>query len=461
MHISKVRLKNIRGIGPAGLTVDFLKASREARAQQAHPLSGWNVIAGPNGSGKSTLLQAMAASLVGPSGSAWLLRPDELQDWIHRAGSEASMEDRGTTCVWVQQVRDDDAALDSDLTAGPVPLEVEWTRGGSSARKVFPKGNHNFVYTQFWDAAVTGIKPDGWMFAAYGPRRSVVRSSPDAASLLKSPPRRAAVVTLFRDDAALEGGGRWLVGLRLRHDDRAAQELLGGVFRFLRDGLLPADLGDSCGVDEDGLCWGKTPQTRRPVRLLGDGYRMLLGMVLDILYQLERFKPGRLLEEIRRWGPGEGVPLSVKTSGVVVVDEPENHLHPAMQQRLGFWLKQHFPNVQFIVTTHSALICQAADRGGLFRMSGPGHIEALDAETWEAVVNGTVDDAVTTGLFGFSSPYAPKGQEVRMELARLEAAILSGDRSEETLRRHQVLRDALPSSIDHDIAAALRRVAKR
>jgi predicted ATPase len=139
-------------------------------------------------------------------------------------------------------------------------------------------------------------------------------------------------------------------------------------------------------VDEDGLCWGKNPQTRQPVRLLGDGYRMLLGLVLDILYQLDRFKPGRLLEEVRGWSAADDASLAVKTSGVVVIDEPENHLHPVMQQRIGFWLKRHFPNFQFIVTTHSALICQAADRGGLFRMSGPGRIEALDEETWEAAL---------------------------------------------------------------------------
>ena len=47
--------------------------------------------------------------------------------------------------------------------------------------------------------------------------------------------------------------------------------------------------------------------------------------------------------------------------GVILIDEIDAHLHPAWQKRIGFWLKAHFPNIQFIVTTHSPFICQAAD----------------------------------------------------------------------------------------------------
>ena len=48
-------------------------------------------------------------------------------------------------------------------------------------------------------------------------------------------------------------------------------------------------------------------------------------------------------------------------SGVVLIDEIDAHLHPEWQREIGFWLKRHFPNIQFIVTTHSPIICQAAD----------------------------------------------------------------------------------------------------
>ncbi len=40
----------------------------------------------------------------------------------------------------------------------------------------------------------------------------------------------------------------------------------------------------------------------------------------------------------------------------VVIDEPENHLHPAMQRELMVSLLQAFPKTQFIVATHSPFI---------------------------------------------------------------------------------------------------------
>src|SRR5260370_15426615 len=58
----------------------------------------------------------------------------------------------------------------------------------------------------------------------------------------------------------------------------------------------------------------------------------------------------------------------VDRPGVVLVDEIEAHLHPAWQRDIPEWLKIHFPNVQFLVTTHSPLVAQAADPNGVFVM---------------------------------------------------------------------------------------------
>ena len=49
--------------------------------------------------------------------------------------------------------------------------------------------------------------------------------------------------------------------------------------------------------------------------------------------------------------------------GVVLIDEVDAHLHPTWQRRIGLWFREHFPKLQFIVSTHSPLICQAATVG--------------------------------------------------------------------------------------------------
>ena len=46
--------------------------------------------------------------------------------------------------------------------------------------------------------------------------------------------------------------------------------------------------------------------------------------------------------------------------GVILVDELELHLHPEWQAKIAQVLTQAFPNAQFIVTTHSPHVIQAA-----------------------------------------------------------------------------------------------------
>lgn len=297
MYISKFEFKNIRGVGPEGLTVDLAKPAIKARKR----LAGWTVIAGPNGYGKTTVLQGIAASLVGPTGSAWLIRPGDVQTWLREG------EETGITSTWVEGVPGDDGAIEADLASRPTRLSVEWSRSGG-ARTHHPRGRKSLVYllTQFWDAASYGSRPDGWVFLGYGPRRSVQRSSNDAASLLKSAPRSAAVVTLFRDDAALEKGFEWVSTLALagEREDSEKEATLNGVLRLLGDRLLdPAKRTDLFVDDQGRLAAHRSDGLSLPIAAHGDGHRMLIAMVLDMLYQMDRFKQGHLLKEIIRW-PG-------------------------------------------------------------------------------------------------------------------------------------------------------------
>jgi predicted ATP-binding protein involved in virulence len=49
----------------------------------------------------------------------------------------------------------------------------------------------------------------------------------------------------------------------------------------------------------------------------------------------------------------------IQTKGVVLIDELDMHLHPNWQRHVVRDLKQAFPNIQFVVTTHSAFIVQS------------------------------------------------------------------------------------------------------
>lgn len=74
---------------------------------------------------------------------------------------------------------------------------------------------------------------------------------------------------------------------------------------------------------------------------LSDGIRSVLAMVGDIAYRCIKLNPQF------------GASAALKTTGVVMVDEVDMHLHPRWQQVVLGQLQEAFPQVQFIVTTHS------------------------------------------------------------------------------------------------------------
>lgn len=68
------------------------------------------------------------------------------------------------------------------------------------------------------------------------------------------------------------------------------------------------------------------------------GYKRVFSIVIDIAYR------SYILNK------------TTESHGVVLIDEIELHLHPTLQQDILHRLKYTFPNIQFIVTTHSPLV---------------------------------------------------------------------------------------------------------
>lgn len=77
------------------------------------------------------------------------------------------------------------------------------------------------------------------------------------------------------------------------------------------------------------------------VEALSDGIRSVLAMIGDIAYRAYKLNPHLGAEAAR------------ETNGVVLIDEVDMHLHPSWQQRVLGQLREAFPHIQFVVTTHS------------------------------------------------------------------------------------------------------------
>ncbi len=76
------------------------------------------------------------------------------------------------------------------------------------------------------------------------------------------------------------------------------------------------------------------------VTQLSDGIRSMIGLVADIAYRTIKLNPHL-----------QNAPK--ETSGIILIDEIDMHLHPKWQQTVLTDMMKAFPLMQFIVTTHS------------------------------------------------------------------------------------------------------------
>lgn len=90
--------------------------------------------------------------------------------------------------------------------------------------------------------------------------------------------------------------------------------------------------------DEDGLCLSTRDRKTISFEKLPAGYKRIIYMALDIAYR-SYILNGTTYSE-----------------GVVIIDEIDLHLHPELEQTVLQRFTSTFPNVQFIVSTHSPLV---------------------------------------------------------------------------------------------------------
>jgi hypothetical protein len=220
---------------------------------------------------------------------------------------------------------------------------------------------------------------------------------------------------------------QWLRNLKYKElENKAAErDQLALLMAILRDDLMPNQITID-RVDSDGL-WLKD---RNEVQLawgeMSDGYRAALALLTDILRHLiNTYGTTDLTER------GPDGKLRIKRSGVVLIDEIDAHLHPEWQRQIGFWLKQHFPNIQFLVTTHSPIICQAADTNGLFVLPEPASGDSprpLTREDYQKVIASRPDTILLTPAFGLQNTRSPRAVAARAEYAQLQAKKRAGAR---------------------------------
>ena len=102
---------------------------------------------------------------------------------------------------------------------------------------------------------------------------------------------------------------------------------------------------------------------------MSDGYKNTLSMIGDIAYRMAVLNP--TLED----------QVLEKTSGVVLIDEIDLHLHPQWQQTILSDLHAIFPKIQFIVSSHAPAVINSIPREQI-RILDHGEIYMPAAQTY-------------------------------------------------------------------------------
>lgn len=79
---------------------------------------------------------------------------------------------------------------------------------------------------------------------------------------------------------------------------------------------------------------------------LADGFSAILEIVSDLILKMQN---------------GNSLSFSYNAKGIALIDEIETHLHLELQRLILPMLTRIFPNIQFIVTTHSPFVLNSLD----------------------------------------------------------------------------------------------------
>jgi predicted ATP-binding protein involved in virulence len=363
--------------------------------------AGWHVILGNNGSGKSTIVKSIAAVLVGY---------DEIdytqQNWVE----------------WLNQNSIDGKIglfISSNVNKNLEPYEkqkhsftlkrdkngrIRLSHLGSETRKKNIESEKQLGYI------IYGFS------CSFGTYRRLNGGNERWKKVYESAPRAAAHLSIFSEDVALTESLTWLKELEfkrlkekeLNDKNNTSSSIFKHIKSFINTSeLLPFGVQFE-EIDIEGEPIFKDGYGNKvKVTQLSDGFRSILSLTFELIRQM-----------INSFGVDEvfkNNPI-ISIHGVVLIDEVDTHLHPTWQTKIGKWFTKHFPNIQFIVTTHSPLICRACDNGTIWKLPDPNkgenqNIQQIVGHEKDLLVFGDILDAYDTDVFGENITRGEAGKE--------------------------------------------------
>ncbi len=425
MHVQRLILRNVRSIREFDLRL------------RPRELPGWHVILGDNGAGKSTVVRALALALMGQSNahatredwSRWLTdgkKFGSINVWL-RAHDEDRWAGRGRRGEGIIHAR---AQINASSDGGK-------RNGGHASIEFFP---YRYAERTVWGKGV------GWFSGSFGPFRRFSGADPEMDRLYVTHPRLAPHLSAFGENVALGESLRWLRDLQIRwlEEDAQAKKIQSAVIDFINGAKLLPHGARISGVTSEQVQIVDGFGSQVAVQEMSDGYRSILSLTFELMRLL--FLAFGTETALRGIDIDAG---TITLPGVVAIDEIDAHLHPGWQQLIGDWFVNRFPNMQFLVTTHSPIICRAARRGSVWLLPAPGSEEQprrVIGPDLNRLLDGNILDAYGTELFGEEVTRSEQSKAKLTQLAQLNRKRLRQALSSSEQRELEQLRETMPST---------------
>lgn len=423
MYIKKVIIQNIRSI--SHFEMDFPEPA------------GWHVVIGDNGSGKSTVVKSIALALVGPTEALGLRA--SWNEWLNR------QKNWGEIDISIEPSAGDvHTGRRAKLTKQLIPNIIQFKRSDEYVEFLPKKGQKPEPQNYNWGQG------KGWFSVAYGPFRRFEGGNPDWTKVFYSQPKLGAHLSVFGEDVALTEAIEWLVKLNYQIlENKEEGHIIDDIKNLVNSADFLPHKAEIESVSSNGVVFKDGNGSLISVNQLSDGYRSILSLTFELIRQLIRvYNSDTVFENIRR------NKMMIDLPGVVLIDEIDAHLHPTWQTRIGTWFTKYFPKLQFIVTTHSPLVCRACEKGSIWRLASPGAAddsgEVVGLEK-ERLIYGNILDAYGTELFGKTPVRSEKSEEKLEKLGHLNMLSALGkitpQEEQERISLQKILSTDDPTSI--------------
>ena len=316
MHISRIKLNDIRGIKNLEL-----RLSDRARSQAS------TILIGRNGTGKSSILRALVLGLAtAPEATALI---------AEKFGSPVVTVGESKGLIEIDLVDDSGNLVYSS--------SKEIVRNGNTEEQVLEKG-----------AGWRGRRAPLVVGFGAGRSNSGVDSSRGVYSIIDS-----AYMLFDYDDTFIDPE---LTLWRLKDlmsqdvDQDVYTEILARIKHALGiDEDHELDLSGARGVAVSGPDGSKTI----PIDSWADGYRLTFNWLLDVYAWAMKYRVASAAGD-ENTSP-QVIDNKGYVTGILVIDEIDQHLHPAMQRTIVRNVKNLFPSMQIIASTHSPLVLHGAE----------------------------------------------------------------------------------------------------